>query len=59
MFRDIAHTAQSTPVMPRSMDWLQARAGLTQSGTVRLVDRLTDAPLLRRAHPPGVAFRCI
>lgn len=31
-----------------SMDWLQRRLGLTQSGTVRLIDRLAAANLLRR-----------
>ena len=31
-----------------SVDWLRARMGLTHSGTVRLVDRLAGADLLRR-----------
>src|SRR5215213_7059894 len=36
-----------------SMDWLRERVGLTQSGTVRLVDRLTTRQLLRRGASTG------
>src|SRR4051812_40589659 len=35
------------------MDWLRARVGLTQSGTVRLVDRLAARGLLRRGPSTG------
>jgi DNA-binding MarR family transcriptional regulator len=35
------------------MDWLRARIGLTQSGTVRLVDRLAGQDLLRRGPSAG------
>jgi DNA-binding MarR family transcriptional regulator len=35
------------------MDWLRERVGLTQSGTVRLVDRLTARQLLRRGASTG------
>jgi DNA-binding MarR family transcriptional regulator len=35
------------------MDWLRERVGLTQSGTVRLVDRLTARKLLRRGASSG------
>lgn len=38
-----------------SLDWLRERVGLTQSGTVRLVDRLTARDLLRRGAPRGRA----
>jgi len=34
-------------------DWLRQRVGLTQSGTVRLVDRLTARGLLERLPVPG------
>lgn len=37
----------------QSIEWLRARVGLTQSGTVRLVDRLEQAGLVRRAAPSG------
>lgn len=36
-----------------SVDWLHERVGLTQSGTVRLVDRLVDRELLKRGAPLG------
>jgi DNA-binding MarR family transcriptional regulator len=36
-----------------SLDWLRSRVGLTQSGTVRLVDRLTARGLLRRVPATG------
>src|SRR5579875_3846201 len=36
-----------------SVDWLSRRLGLTQSGAVRLVDRLMDAGLLRREKHQG------
>jgi DNA-binding MarR family transcriptional regulator len=38
-----------------SLDWLRERIGLTQSGTVRLVDRLAARGLLRRGAPRGRA----
>jgi DNA-binding MarR family transcriptional regulator len=38
-----------------SLDWLRERVGLTQSGTVRLVDRLAARGLLRREAPLGRA----
>jgi len=38
-----------------SLDWLRERIGLTQSGTVRLVDRLAARDLLRRGAPRGRA----
>ncbi len=34
-------------------DWLRARVGLTQSGTVRLIDRLAGRGLLRRGTSTG------
>lgn len=42
-----------------SVEWLRARVGLTQSGTVRLVDRLQDQGLVERhaAAGRGVALR--
>jgi DNA-binding MarR family transcriptional regulator len=36
-----------------SGDWLRGRVGLTQSGTVRLVDRLVGRGLLRRGSAAG------
>jgi DNA-binding MarR family transcriptional regulator len=36
-----------------SVDWLRRRIELTQSGTVRLVDRLVARDLLRRGRPSG------
>jgi DNA-binding MarR family transcriptional regulator len=36
-----------------SLEWLRARIGLTQSGTVRLVDRLSDRGLLQRGASTG------
>jgi DNA-binding MarR family transcriptional regulator len=36
-----------------SVDWLSRRLGLTQSGAVRLVDRLGALGLLRREKQPG------
>ena len=36
-----------------SVEWLRVRVGLTQSGTVRLVDRLSDRGLLRRGSSTG------
>jgi DNA-binding MarR family transcriptional regulator len=35
------------------VDWLFPRLGLTQSGTVRLVDRLAEAGLAERGAPGG------
>jgi DNA-binding MarR family transcriptional regulator len=35
------------------IDWLFRRLGITQSGAVRLVDRLEDSGLLRREKAPG------
>ena len=36
-------------------DWLRTRVDLTQSGTVRLVDRLVSRRLVRRSHAGGRA----
>jgi DNA-binding MarR family transcriptional regulator len=36
-----------------SVDWLHPRVGLTQSGTVRLVDRLVEQGMLERGAPLG------
>jgi DNA-binding MarR family transcriptional regulator len=36
-----------------SLEWLRARVGLTQSGTVRLVDRLAARGLLTRGRSTG------
>jgi DNA-binding MarR family transcriptional regulator len=36
-----------------SVEWLRARVGLTQSGTVRLVDRLAGRGLLSRGRSTG------
>lgn len=36
-----------------SVDWLHRRLGITQSGAVRLVDRLVMLGLLRREKSPG------
>src|SRR5918998_4530380 len=36
-----------------SLDWLRQRIGLTQSGTVRLVDRLSGKQQLRRGSSTG------
>lgn len=36
-----------------NVDWLHRRLGITQSGAVRLVDRLADLGLLRREKLPG------
>jgi DNA-binding MarR family transcriptional regulator len=36
-----------------SLDWLRERVDLTQSGTVRLVDRLSGRDLLARGAPSG------
>lgn len=36
-----------------SVDWLYRRLGITQSGTVRLLDRLQSGGLITRTHPPG------
>src|SRR3712207_3143641 len=36
-----------------SVEWLRARVGLTQSGAVRLVDRLAARGLLVRGAPVG------
>jgi DNA-binding MarR family transcriptional regulator len=36
-----------------SVDWLSRRLGFTQSGAVRLVDRMVAAGLLRREKQPG------
>jgi DNA-binding MarR family transcriptional regulator len=51
--RDIAALTllASHPDVP--IDWLRARIGLSQPGTVRLVDRLSDAGLVRRAAREG------
>jgi DNA-binding MarR family transcriptional regulator len=40
-----------------SVEWLRGRVGLTQSGTVRLLDRLESAQLVRRSRAGrGVAL---
>ena len=51
--RDIAALTlvASHPDVP--IDWLRARIGLSQPGTVRLVDRLSAAGLVRRAAREG------
>ncbi|MBV8735640.1 MAG: MarR family transcriptional regulator [Solirubrobacterales bacterium] len=36
-----------------NVDWLHQRLGITQSGAVRLVDRLVALGLVRREKPPG------
>ena len=36
-----------------SVEWMRVRIGLTQSGTVRLVDRLSDRGLLHRGASTG------
>jgi DNA-binding MarR family transcriptional regulator len=36
-----------------NLDWLYGRLGITQSGTVRLVDRLVNLGLVRREKLPG------
>jgi DNA-binding MarR family transcriptional regulator len=41
----------SHPDVP--VDWLRSRIGLSQPGTVRLVDRLSEAGLVRRAAREG------
>jgi DNA-binding MarR family transcriptional regulator len=55
--RDIAALTlvASHPDVP--IDWLRARIGLSQPGTVRLVDRLSDAGLVRRAAREGRSVR--
>lgn len=35
------------------VDWLYRRLGITQSGTVRLLDRLQSSELIRRHRPEG------
>ena len=37
----------------RGVDWLYRRLGITQSGTVRLLDRLQSLDLITRARPAG------
>jgi DNA-binding MarR family transcriptional regulator len=51
--RDIAAITlvASHPEVP--VDWLRARIGLSQPGTVRLLDRLSAAGLLRRSPREG------
>jgi DNA-binding MarR family transcriptional regulator len=51
--RDIAALTliASHPDVP--VDWLRTRVGLSQPGTVRLVDRLSAAGLVRRAAREG------
>jgi DNA-binding MarR family transcriptional regulator len=51
--RDIAALTlvASHPDVP--VDWLRARIGLSQPGTVRLLDRLSQAGLVRRAAREG------
>ena len=51
--RDIAAITlvASHPEVP--VDWLRARIGLSQPGTVRLVDRLSAAGLVRRSAREG------
>src|SRR5581483_1192695 len=41
----------SHPEVP--VDWLRSRIGLSQPGTVRLVDRLSSAGLVRRSAREG------
>lgn len=36
-----------------SVDWLYRRLGITQSGTVRLLDRLESSDLIARVRQPG------
>ena len=51
--RDIAALTlvASHPAVP--VDWLRARIGLSQPGTVRLIDRLSAAGLIERAARAG------
>jgi DNA-binding MarR family transcriptional regulator len=51
--RDVAALTlvASHPGVP--VDWLRARVGLSQPGTVRLVDRLSAAGLIERASRAG------
>ncbi len=51
--RDVAALTlvASHPDVP--VDWLRARIGLSQPGTVRLIDRLSQAGLVRRAAREG------
>jgi DNA-binding MarR family transcriptional regulator len=55
--RDIAALTlvASHPDVP--VDWLRTRVGLSQPGTVRLVDRLSAAGLVRRASREGRSVR--
>jgi DNA-binding MarR family transcriptional regulator len=55
--RDIAAVTlvASHPEVP--VDWLRARIGLSQPGTVRLLDRLSAAGLVRRSAREGRTVR--
>jgi DNA-binding MarR family transcriptional regulator len=55
--RDIAALTlvASHPEVP--VDWLRTRVGLSQPGTVRLVDRLSAAGLIERASREGRSVR--
>src|SRR5918997_4437218 len=51
--RDLAALTLIAEYDGRSIDWLRGRVGLTQSATVRLVDRLQGEALVRRARADG------
>lgn len=51
--RDLAALTLAGAYDGCSQDWLRPRIGLTQSGTVRLVDRLAARGLLRRGDSTG------
>src|SRR3954453_466995 len=51
--RELAALTLATEHEGCTMDWLRQRIGLTQSGTVRLVDRLTARGLVERVLIPG------
>jgi DNA-binding MarR family transcriptional regulator len=51
--RDVAALTLVASHPDVSVDWLRARVGLSQPGTVRLVDRLSSAGLVRRAARAG------
>jgi DNA-binding MarR family transcriptional regulator len=51
--RDLATLTLVAAYEDCSQDWLRARIGLTQSGTVRLIDRLAARGLLERGPSSG------
>ena len=51
--RDLAALTMVAAYDGRPLDWLRPRIELTQSGTVRLVDRLAARGLLRRGASTG------